>query len=76
MQEQLNEMKKEQAECAVMIKEIRDHLVGTKLTNDKGLVHAVHQNTRFRRMSGWYAGAIAGLVFGAKSFWIYVKTLM
>ena len=47
-----------------MVSQIHVALVGNEYTKNKGLVDAVHQNTKFRRKSGWLGGAIAGISFG------------
>jgi len=55
------------------VDQVIDAMIGTKYTNGKGLIDAVHQNTKFRRKGGYIAGAISGISFGAAYIWNWLS---
>ena len=66
MEERVAAIEKRQKEDSAVLKEIRDRLIGNAMTNNKGLVDDVHQNTIHRRRSAWYAAFFVaiGTFFG------------
>ncbi len=51
------------------VDEIHEVLVGNDEYKKSGLIQQVQQNTKFRRRSGWLAGAIAAISTGIAKLW-------
>jgi len=75
MQSQIDEIKQAQKHQGEQLDKICNALIGTEFTDNKGMIHAVQQNTKFRRSSGYFAAFFTtiGTVIGGFLHWLRIK---
>jgi hypothetical protein len=69
----LDSIREEQKKQGQMLFDIRNSLLGTEYTNNKGIIDAVQQNTQFRRRSSWYAAFFTAIGISIKALFEYLK---